>query len=32
MSRTIVFTIILIMAVLSIIGSLLGSARLLGWY
>lgn len=32
MPRAIVFAIILVMAMLSIVGSLLGSARLLGWY
>jgi len=32
MSRATVFTIIMIMALLSIVGSLIGSARLLGWF
>ncbi len=32
MSRAVVFTIIIAMALLSIVGSLIGSARLLGWF
>lgn len=32
MTRATVFAIIMIMALLSIVGSLIGSARLLGWF
>ncbi len=32
MSRAIVFSVIIIMALLSIAGSLIGSARLMGWF